>query len=386
MVIGLNEILDRARTVARDVAAPNAAAIDRDARWPEESLRALQRVGLGGLVVPVAQGGLGQGLLAVARACEILGRACSSTGLCFGMHCVGAAVIGAKATSYQKTRYLEPIARGEHLTTLSLSEPGSGSQFWIPQTQLIPASPQTFRINGTKSFVTSGGHADSYVVSTTSNEPAAPPGTFSCVVVDRSAEGIVWGPEWQGLGMRGNSSRTLELRNVAVPRQNLLGEIGDEIWYVFEVVAPFFLVAMAGTYLGVASAAVEEVRAHLRRRTFTHTGALLAQQLIVQHRFGELWAKVERSRQLLYHAAEQGDKGGTDAIPLLLSAKAEITDCVVQVVNDAMTLTGGIAYRDGSVLTRLLRDARAAPVMAPTTDVLRTWVGRALLDIPLLAE
>lgn len=382
----LTTILERARDVTRDVILPNAATIDREARWPRENLGALQAAGLGGLVVPVEHGGLGQGLLAVARVGEIIGEACGSTGLCYGMHCVGTAVIAAKATPYQANQYLVPIAEGRHLTTLALSEPGSGSQFWIPETRLAPASPEAFQAEGTKAFVTNGGEADSYVVSTIAADPNAPPGTFSCILLDNGTKGAVWGPNWSGLGMRGNSSRTLELRGTLIPRQNLLGEEGDEIWYVFEVVAPYFLVAMSGTYLGVASAALNVAREHLSRRSFSHTGRRLAQNTIVQHHLGELWAEVTRVRQLVYYAAAQGDVGGADALPALLSAKAEAAESAVRVANAAMSLTGGIAYRDGSALDRHLRDARAAPVMSPTTDILRTWTGRALLDLPLLGE
>ena len=95
---------------------------------------------------------------------------------------------------------------------------------------------------------------------------------------------------------------------------------------------------------------------------------------------------MERTRRLIYHAAVQGDTGEPDAVIALLSAKAEVADCVVHVVNEAMTLTGGIAYRENANLGRHLRDARAAYVMAPTTDLLRTWTGRLLLGLPLLGE
>jgi alkylation response protein AidB-like acyl-CoA dehydrogenase len=301
------------------------------------------------------------------------------------MHCVGAAVVAAKATAEQAERYLEPMARGEHLTTLALSEPGTGAHFYIPQARMEEAGGG-FRVTGTKTFVTSGGHADSCVVSTAGARADAPPGEFSCVIVPADADGVAWGEPWSGLGMRGNSSRTLELRGVEVPRRDLLGQRGDEIWYVFNVIAPYFLIAMAGTYLGVAGAALDEAREHLGSRRYSQSGTTPGQSAVVQHRLGSLWAEVERTRRLVYHAASQGDLDGTDALLALLSAKAEVGDCAVNAVNEAMTLTGGIAYREGGRLSRLLRDARASHVMAPTTDILRTWVGRALLDRPLLSD
>jgi len=382
----LGTILQKAESIAQGVVAEESAQVDREAHWPQAGIRALQEAGLGGLVVPEEQAGLGKGVYALARVCEVLGRECASAALCFGMHCVGTAVIAAKATPRQRSEYLEPIASGLHLTTLALSEPGSGVHFYIPQTGLVAAGDDRLRVNGTKSFVTNGGYADSYVVSTVAADPAAPPGQFSCVMVSGDAEGLTWGDPWRGIGMRGNSSRTVELRDVEIPRSDLLGEEGDQIWYVFHVVAPYFLAAMAGTYLGLAETALAEARAHLTRRRYTHSGQSLGQAAVLQHRLGRLWGVVERTRQLVYHAGREFDRGGPDALPAILSAKADVADCAVEVANEALTLCGGIAYREGSRLERLLRDARAAHVMSPTTDLLRTWAGRALLGLPLLGD
>jgi alkylation response protein AidB-like acyl-CoA dehydrogenase len=382
----LEAVLRKTREIVHEVVAVNAEAVDREATWPEQNIRALQTAGLGGLVVRRAYGGSNQGLLALAQVCELLGRECASTAICFGMHCVGASVISANPTPYQKEQYLEPICQGQHFTTLSLSEPGTGAHFYFPQTKLETAQPDGFRITGTKTFVTNGGYADSYVVSAVAADPEAPMGQFSCVVVPREADGMAWGSPWAGLGMRGNSSRSLELRGVKVPPGDLLGKEGDQIWYIFNVVCPYFLIAMAGTYLGIASSAVEEVCKHLTKRHHSHSGLALAQSPVLQHRLGELWGVVERTRRLVYFAASSVDAGDPDAFTVVMSAKAEVADCVVNVVNEAMTLMGGIAYRDGSRLHRFLRDARASHLMSPTTDILRIWIGRALLGQPLLSD
>lgn len=380
----LTDAVRRAQDVATDVAAPLAEHVD-EGNWPEEALRALQGCGLGGLTVPAEAGGAGLGLRAVVGVCEVLAQQCASTALTFGMHAVGSAVVAAKATPAQSRDLLRPIAAGEHLTTLALSEPGTGSEFWIPRTRLR-RTDAGYGLDGTKSFVTNGGHADSYVVSTVAADPEAPSGQFSCVVVPADAPGITWLDPWHGLGMRGNSSRGVRLDDVIVPTDHLLGAEGDQIWYVFEVVAPYFLMAMAGTYLGVAQAALDEARAHLVRRRHAHTGRALASNAVVQHRLGELWAVVERTRRLVYWAAEEAEAGGPSALPAMATAKAEVAECAVHVANEAMTLMGGIAYRDRAPVERHLRDARAAHVMSPQTDTLRSWTGRALLDIPLLGE
>ncbi|WP_299880478.1 acyl-CoA dehydrogenase family protein [uncultured Cocleimonas sp.] len=380
----LEVILESVQDIAHSIVAPNAEEIDREGFWPEESIRALQSASLGGLTIPEEFGGLGQGSFGILRVSEILGQECASTAMCFGMHCVGSAVLSAKATPDQIDRYLTPIVQGKHLTTLSLSESGSGSHFYIPDTKLEATSNDQYKINGNKTFVTNGSHADSYVISTVAAEPDAPIGQFSCIVVSDDAKGLKWGEAWDGLGMRGNSSRSLDLNDVLVPKSDLLGEEGDQIWYVFQVVAPYFLMAMSGAYLGIASSAIEIAREHLIKRNYSATGSNLSQFTVLQHRLGTLWGNLERTRRLAYHAAASFDSGDPDSLPAVFTTKAEVAECAVTIVNEVMTLTGGMAYRNGSKLHQLLRDARASHVMAPTTDMLRIWTGRTLLGQPIL--
>jgi len=382
----LNKLLQIASQIGQEVAAKEAAEADAEGRWVVKTMEALKETKLTGLVVPASNGGHGQGLYALVRICEELGKAYSSSGLCFGMHCVGTAVIAAKATAWQQKNYLEPIALGQHITTLALSEPGTGAHFYIPQTALVPLSADEFVVNGAKTFITNGGYADSYVLSTVGASEDANPDQFSCIVLDADTPGITWGSEWNGLGMRGNSSRAAQFNNIHISGKHILGERGDQLWYVFNVVAPYFLMSMAGTYLGIAEAALQEAKQALIKRIYSHNGTNLAQVSILQHRLGTLWTTVERTRRLIYNAAMGGDKGSPDAMPSILAAKAEVAHAVVNVVNEAMTLTGGIGYQQNGLLGMLLRDARAAHVMAPTTDMLYTWLGRALLDQPILSD
>lgn len=379
----LRELRAVAEAVAQEHIAPYAEAVDRDCLWPEHAMRALADAGLTGLHVSKQLGGEGQGLLGLVSVTEAIGRACSSAAMCYGMHCVATAVIAAKATPYQQDRYLRPIAEGRHLTTLALSETGAGAHFYLPSTAL-QRHGDTFVLDGVKQFITSGGHADSYVLSTMASSAAAEAGEFNCLVLDADTAGMAWLEPWEGLGMRGNSSRGLKLEQVHVPVHNLLGEEGDEIWYVFEVVAPYFLMSMSATYLGVAQAALDLTLQHLRNRRYAHSGESLAELPLLQHRVAELWSALEKSRQLIYHAARLGDLGDPQALTHILMSKADVAETVVAVTNEAMTLCGGMAYRENSHLARLLRDARASHVMAPTTDILKQWAGRSLLGLPLL--
>ena len=370
-----------ATTVASEI-GPLASQVDRDAAWPAHSMAMLSKAGLMGLQVPEQFGGHGQGLLALAVLTETLGMACPSSAMCFGMHCVGTAVIAAKATTFQSEHYLRKIARGEHITTLALSESGTGAHFYLSETTIELAGDQ-FIVNGTKQFITNGGHADSYVISAASPD-SGDVGDLSCLIVDRDTPGIAWLEPWQGFGMRGNSSRGLQLTNASVAVDNLLGDSGDQIWYVFEVIAPYFLMAMAGCYLGIAQSALDAIGDHLRTRRYSHNGESLRHVDQLQTKYADMWRSVEKTRQLLYAAGERGDRGDPEALPFILSCKADAAETAVAVTNEAMTICGGIAYRENSRVSQMLRDARAGHVMSPTTDMLKTWAGRALLGLPLL--
>lgn len=382
----IESLVRLAATIGKEVASKEALVADANGTWVKETMKALQESKLTGLVVPAAFGGLDHGLLSLVRVSEELGKSYSSAGLCFGMHCVGTAVMASKATQWQQQNYLVPIAEGRHITTLALSETGTGAHFYFPQTALIAVTEDEFIVSGTKSFVTNGGHADSYVTSTLGASADAEQEEFSCVIIDKAAPGIEWGKPWAGLGMRGNSSRLMHINDVHISGNHVLGEKGDQLWYVFNVVAPYFLMAMAGTYLGIAEAALTEAKETLIKRHYAHSGGSLSSVSLLQHRLGTIWAKVERTRRLVYHAAELGDTKPQDAMINLLSAKAEVANCCVEVVNDVMTLAGGIGYQQNSHLGMLLRDARASHVMSPTTDLLYTWIGRVLLDQPVLSD
>lgn len=379
----LGQLVGIAGEITEAVVAPNAEAEDAEARWPEPAMRALADAGLMGLNVPEEFGGHGQGLSGLVAVTDVLAQESPSTALCFAMHCVGAAVIAAKATQYHQEHYLVPIARGEHITTLALSEPGTGSHFYIPQTRLTRAEDE-FVVEGTKSFITNGGHADSYVMSTVAETDGGSEGAFSCVLVDADAPGLVWQAEWRGLGMRSNSSRTVRLERSRIPTANLLGEKGDQLWYVFEVIAPYFLSAMSGTYLGIAEAAVEIAAEHLGSRRRSHTGELLGAHPTLAAELGAMWIRLEAARQLVLTAARRADAAAPDALTGILACKAAASSASVDLTKEAMTLMGGIGYRENSHLSRLLRDAHASHIMAPTTHVLNMWVGRAIMGMPLL--
>lgn len=384
---GLNpEILKlsaRAADIAATVLRPHAEATDRDAAWPVDGMSRLAECGLTALHIPRRLGGHEQGLLALAVIAEELAQGCSSSAMCFAMHSVATKVIASKPTPDQEERFLLPISQGHHISSLALSEPGTGSHFFLPRAQFRPDGG-VYVLEGEKSFITSGGHADSYVLSAVPPGAELDPGAFTCLVLEGDTPGMEWRQDWHGFGMRGNSSRGLGLNQVKIPKTNLLGTEGDQIWYVFEVIAPYFLIAIAGVYLGIARAALEAAVSHLKTRRHAHSGEALSDVPVLWHEVAQAWTEVEATRRLIYHAASLADAGAAEAPLALFAAKSKVAQTVTAVTDTAMILMGGKGYADNSDVGRLHRDARAAHVMAPTSHLLKTWLGRSLLGLPLL--
>src|SRR5262245_29654682 len=201
-----------ARRLADEQLAPRAAEVDARRAFPAENLRALADAGLLGLMVPKAWGGSGADLSTFAAACEELGRGCASTAMCYLMHGCATAVIAAKATPEQAERWLRPIAAGDLLATLAFSERGTGAHFYNPE--IKAHLDGGYVLSGTKSFVTSGGHADLYLALVQASSAAQ---GLDVVVVEKGTAGLSFEGTWDGLGMAGNSSIRMVLDGVCVP-------------------------------------------------------------------------------------------------------------------------------------------------------------------------
>ena len=195
----------RAEAVARDVLAKHAADVDKLARWPAESIDALKKGGFLGLIVPTSHGGAAQGPRAFAGVIAKLAEGCASTAMIYLMHTVATQSIVQANEFGKRDPVLKDIAAGKHLSTLAFSERGSRSHFWAPVSQAT-AYKDGYHLSADKSFVTSAGQADSYVVSTRT-AGAADPGATTLYFVPKGAKGMTVTSPWTGLGLRGNCER-----------------------------------------------------------------------------------------------------------------------------------------------------------------------------------
>jgi alkylation response protein AidB-like acyl-CoA dehydrogenase len=368
----LQEIEASVDRIATEVVAPAAAKTDRDGAFPAAAVEALGAAGLLGLVSDPAVGGMGAGLRAAAMTVERLARECGSTAMVVCMHYAAVALIEKLGPDDVR----RAIAAGKHVTTLAFSEVGSRSQFWAPVSTATPDG----RLTARKSFVTSAHHADSYVWS---SKPVAAAGASTLWLVPRTTPGLRVGERFDGLGLRGNDSSPVTAAAARVPGAARLGDDGGGFELMIEQVLPWFNVMCAAVSVGLMETAVTRACAHAAGTGFEHAGSTIADLPTARAFLARARIATDATRALLLDTITAIEEGRADAMLRVLESKAAAGEAATEVTDLAMRVCGGAAFRREVGVERVFRDARAAQVMAPTTDVLHDFIGKAICGLPL---
>lgn len=362
--------------VVEEVISPAARQVDREGKFPRAGLEALGDAGLLGLTVPAEHGGGGKGLAEAADVVEQVARACGSTAMVLMMHYAAAAVLSAHGPG----PVLSAIAAGRHLSTLAFSEAGSRSHFWAPLST-AGVDDDAVLLNAQKSWVTSAGQADSYVWS---SRPLAADGMMTLWLVPSDSPGLSIPAPFEGLGLRGNASSPVTASAVRVNSDAQLGTDGAGLDVAFATALPFFLVLNAAASVGLMEAVIAATTAHLVQTRLEHLDQTLADQPSARAGLARMRITADGARMLLDDAIAALGAGRADAQLRLLEVKAAAAEASIQVTDLAMTVCGGSAFRTDLGIERRFRDARAARVMAPTTEALHDFIGRALCGLPLM--
>ena len=373
--MSLSELLAQVGQIADDVLASESTSVDQDARFPERGMRALAEAGVLGALSAPEVGGLGLPITAAARVVERRARACGSTAMVTCMHYAGTAVLEKCAD--EATR--RAAASGVHLSTLAFSEVGSRSHFWAPISTATPDGEDVI-LDARKSWITSAHHASAYVWS---SRPAAAEGLSTLWLVPTSHKGIAVAGSYDGLGLRGNDSSPVAAAGVRLPASARLGPDGGGFDLMMGVVLPIFSIMNAGCSIGLMEAAVAGTAGHAGGTRHTHLDSRLADLPTIRAYIARMKIRLDATRALWEDTLVALETGRADAMLRVLEVKAAAGEAALEVTSTAMRVCGGAAYRREVGVERAFRDAQAASVMAPTTDQLYDFIGKAVCGLPL---
>jgi isovaleryl-CoA dehydrogenase len=360
----------------RTTIEPAAGDVDRTGSFPRASIDALLAAGFGGLISAPGVGGAGAGFAEASAVVRRLGATCASTAMVYTMHLSGTAAV--EQLGDDGTRRV--IAAGEHLTTLAFSEKGSRSDFWATLSTAT-ADGDAVVLDAEKSWVTSAGEADSYVWT---SKPLAAEGPSTLWLVPSSAPGLKVAAPFDGLGLRGNASSPITASGARISSDSMLGADGSGLDLALTHVLPWFQVLSASCSLGLCDAAIGASIEHLSTARLEHLDQTLAEQAVPRARLGRAKVQADAAATLVADACDALSSGRADGALRMLESKAVAGETALEVTAEAMRLGGGAAFRHDIGVERTFRDARAAAVMAPTSDALHDMIARALCGLPLL--
>ncbi len=369
----------------------NAKRSDDELLYPRRNFEILAENGFLSLTVPEEYGGMGENHVCFSMVCETIARyGCASTAMCYVMHMAAVNTIMLRPTPELIEKYIRPLNSGK-VGTLSYSDPETGSHFWYPISSGAEKTENGFKVRKKASWTTSGGFADFYVIQTTSPDFTGYD-DLSVFVID--GEHIQAQPSlWDALGLRGNQSGAIEVDNVEIPADQVVGPLGDGAASNDEAVDPWFLIGSSSCWNGLAMGAVDIAKRHTTRKRHVDVGLRVADYPTIQDYVGEAVMDTNASRIFTFSVAQALDKATDDNTKVLEigeTARADYLHWVWQikfvaaknttyVVDKMLHACGGSAYKRDMEMERYLRDAKAGWVMGPTNEVLRQFVGKAVL-------
>jgi alkylation response protein AidB-like acyl-CoA dehydrogenase len=374
--------VSEAKQIADRILTPAARENDRDARFASDAVAALGSAGLLGIMLPTEVGGSALGPRTFAAVIATLAEADGSAAMVYLMHLSATATIAAARPGAKVEQTLKEIAAGRHLTTLAFSEAGSRSHFWAPVSR-AKRNGANLHLTAKKSWVTSAGHAQSYVVSALAPEGKGPTDSTLYLFAGGTRGLSVAGP-WDGFGMRANASAPMILEDCEVEPGLQLTDDGAGFKAMLEVVLPLFNLGTSAVALGLCRAAVAATAAHLKSARFEHLGQTLGESLpTLRAQLATMQIETDGLAARVDDLVDHLERPRDTTMLRVLESKASAGDTAISVTSTAMRVCGGAAFSKHLCIERLFRDAQAGAVMAPTSDVLREFIGKAILGIPL---
>ncbi len=371
---------EEARKFAIENIEPYAKSSDEEGRFPEESFEAMGKAGYFKLLIPEELGGLGKTAIEHQQAVLAFAESNPTAGLCYMMHNVALMTVLNHGNDELKKKVVKDIVENNKFMALAYSEFGTGTHFYIPEIK-VEEKEGKYVFNGTKSMVTSATHASYYLILTPSTKKE---GDINNWLVPLESEGLEFKmSHWKGIGMKGNVSCPMTMNDVTLDEVNRIGEDGSGVEQVFNVVAPYFILGLASVYTGLNLRLSRITNDYAMNRKYP-TGQSLANIETVQIHLAKIYANAMSAKAITELAARSLVDGEADAVAKIIAARVCAIENAIESSTLAMRVGGGKTYNRASEIQRLMRDAYAGQIMAPSLDVLNVWLGKAITGQPLL--
>ncbi len=370
----LTLVRDMARSYAEDEVMPRATAMDRAGAMDPVVLDKARELGLFGLTCPEAYGGAGMGNRALAIVLEEVNRACAATGVMISVHnSLLCSPIAKWGNEDQKRRFLPELASGARIGSYCLTEPNAGSDAASLRVSARVDGDHVV-LNGTKIWVTNGGHAGLFLVYARTDAATTRAKGVSALIVPRELPGISIGKAEKKCGIRASSTTEVVFDNVRVPKENLLGPLHDGF--------PIAMDTLDGGRIGIASQAVGIARACLEAavkysKEREQFGKPIGEFQAVQWKLADMSTRIDAARLLVMKAAwlrDRGERCSREAAEAKLFASQTANFCA----DECLQIHGGAGYTDHFHVERLFRDARITEIYEGASDIQRIVIARAL--------
>ncbi|MET0211226.1 MAG: acyl-CoA dehydrogenase family protein [Burkholderiaceae bacterium] len=366
-------IRDALRSFAQERLAPNAARWDREHHFPKEELKELAALGAFGVAVPEQYGGAGLDYVSLALVLEEIAAGDGGTSTIISVNnCPVCSIAMMYANEEQKERWLRPLAQGELLGAFALTEPHTGSDAAALRTTAT-RDGDSYVINGTKQFITSGKYGDVAIVMAVTDKAAGKKGISAFWVPTDTPGYIVAGIEHK-MGQHSSDTAQIVFDGCRIPAANLIGEEGMGYKIALSGLEGG-RIGIASQSVGMARAAYEAALAYAKERE--SFGKPIFEHQAVQFRLAEMAMKIEAARQLILHAAAMKD-AGLPCLKEAAMAKLFASEMAENVVSSAMQVFGGYGYVADFPVERIYRDVRVCQIYEGTSDIQKILIARAL--------
>ena len=368
------DIIDMLHDFCINEVKPLAAELDEEERFPIETKEKLAEMGMMGLYIPEEYGGAGLSYLTYICACEELAKYCATTSIMFSVHgSLCSWPILEFGTEEQKQKYLVPLAQGQHLGAMGLTEPSAGTDAAGVRTTAVLKGDK-YILNGTKIFITNGYYADTYVIIAKTSDEGGHKG-LSAFIVEKGFKGFSFGTKEKKMGIRGSATYELVFEDCEVPKENLLGKEGEGFKIAMQLLDGG-RIGVGAQALGIAQGAIDECIPFLKQRK--QFGKPLSAFQNTQFQLADCQMKVDASRLLLYRAA-QAKQDHEPYAHLAAMGKLFASETASDVTRRVVQMVGGVAYTREYPYERMMRDAKITEIYEGTSEVQRMVISSWML-------